>query len=186
MENVLAAQRAALEASLEIAGKAMEGIERLAALNMQLVRETLDQQGEFAKATLGAKDPGALMNISKTLAAPAGERAASYAKEVYSIASETSAAISGSVQHQVKAAQKTMSEALDNAARTAPVGSEQLFAAARTARIPVIYTTGNFSNRVSATNRVRGYSAIEVKKPAPRAPAAPIPGKAKPWQRAAA
>jgi phasin family protein len=133
MENVLAAQRAALEASLEIAGKAMEGIERLAALNMQLVRETLDQQGEFAKATLGAKDPGALMNISKTLAAPAGERAASYAKEVYSIASETSAAISGSVQHQVKAAQKTMSEALDNAARTAPVGSEQLFAAARSA-----------------------------------------------------
>jgi hypothetical protein len=38
------------------------------------------------------------------------------------------------------------------------------------------------------TNRVRGYSAIEVKKPAPRSPAAPTPGKvaAKPWQRQAA
>jgi phasin family protein len=133
MENIMAAQRAALEASLEIAGKAIEGIERLTALNMQLVRETLDHQGEFAKATMGAKDPAALMNISKTMAAPASERAATYAKQAYSIASETSNAITGSVQHQVKAAQKTMTDALDTASRNAPVGSEQLFAAARSA-----------------------------------------------------
>jgi hypothetical protein len=73
------------------------------------------------------------MNISKTMAAPASERAASYAKQAYSIASETSAAITGSVQHQVKAAQKTMTDALDTASRNAPVGSEQLFAAARSA-----------------------------------------------------
>jgi len=133
MENIMAAQRTALEATLEIAGKAIEGIERLTALNMQLVRETLDHQGEFAKATLSAKDPSALMNVTKTLAAPASERAASYAKQVYSIASETSTAITGSVQHQVKAAQKTMTDALDTASRNAPVGSEQMFAAARSA-----------------------------------------------------
>jgi len=134
MENIMAAQRAALEASLDIAGKAIEGIERLTALNMQLVRETLDHQGEFAKATLGAKDPAALMNISKTMAAPASERAARLCeKQAYSIASETSTAITGSVQHQVKAAQKTMTDALDTASRNAPVGSEQLFAAARSA-----------------------------------------------------
>ena len=38
------------------------------------------------------------------------------------------------------------------------------------------------------TNRVRGYAAIENAKPAPKAPVAPIPGKAaaKPWQRQAA
>jgi len=133
IENAMAAQRAALEVSLEIAGKAIEGIERLTALNMQLVRETLDHQGEFAKATLGAKDPAALVNLSKTMAAPVGERAAAYAKQIYAIATDTSTAISGSVQQQVKAAQKSMTEAIDNASRNAPVGSEQLFAAARTA-----------------------------------------------------
>ncbi|MGE5539272.1 MAG: isochorismatase family protein [Gemmatimonas sp.] len=42
-----------------------------------------------------------------------------------------------------------------NAHNAVPV-TQKLFAAARTARIPVIYTTGNMSNRVTATNRVRG------------------------------
>lgn len=34
--------------------------------------------------------------------------------------------------------------------------TQRLFAAARAAHIPVIYTTGNLSQRVTATNRVRG------------------------------
>jgi nicotinamidase-related amidase len=42
-----------------------------------------------------------------------------------------------------------------NAWNAIPV-TQRLFAAARAARIPVIYTTGNFSKRVVATNRVRG------------------------------
>jgi maleamate amidohydrolase len=42
-----------------------------------------------------------------------------------------------------------------NAHQAVPV-TQKLFAGARAARIPVIYTTGNFSNRVTATNRVRG------------------------------
>ena len=42
-----------------------------------------------------------------------------------------------------------------NAYNAIPV-TQRLFAAARAARIPVIYTTGNPSNRVTATNRVRG------------------------------
>jgi nicotinamidase-related amidase len=42
-----------------------------------------------------------------------------------------------------------------NAHGAVPV-TQKLFAAARAARIPVIYTTGNMSQRVTATNRVRG------------------------------
>jgi len=42
-----------------------------------------------------------------------------------------------------------------NAHGAIPV-TQTLFAAARAARLPVIYTTGNLSNRVTATNRVRG------------------------------
>jgi nicotinamidase-related amidase len=42
-----------------------------------------------------------------------------------------------------------------NAHQAVPV-TQKLFAAARAARIPVIYTTGNMSQRVTATNRVRG------------------------------
>ena len=42
-----------------------------------------------------------------------------------------------------------------NAHNAVPV-TQKIFAASRAARIPVIYTTGNFSNRVSATNRMRG------------------------------
>lgn len=42
-----------------------------------------------------------------------------------------------------------------NAHQAVPV-TQRLFAGARAARIPVIYTTGNLSNRVTATNRVRG------------------------------
>lgn len=41
-----------------------------------------------------------------------------------------------------------------NAWNAIPV-TQKLFAAARAARIPVIYTTGNFSKRVVATNRAR-------------------------------
>ncbi len=102
----------------------MAGFERLAALNMQAARSTFDESTEMMKSLLEVKDVKSLSELSATSMQPTADKAASYAKHCYEIASETSAELARLVEKQMADGNKQLFAAIDSMARNAPAGSE--------------------------------------------------------------
>lgn len=133
MEQMMAAQRAVLETVQSIGVKSLEGTEKLVALNMQAARMAVEETTDNVRAMLDVREPSKLAETAMSMARPGGEKFASYAKHVYDITSETSGSIVEAMQRHVKDAQEQAADWFDTAAKTAPAGSEPLFAAARNA-----------------------------------------------------
>jgi phasin family protein len=102
----------------------ISGLEKLAALNMQAARSSLEESAEIAKSLLAAKDVKSLSELTATAMQPAAEKYASYAKHCYEIATETSNELSRLVEKQMADGNKQLFAALDTMARNAPAGSE--------------------------------------------------------------
>jgi phasin family protein len=102
----------------------ISGLEKLAALNMQAARSSLEESAEMAKSLLAAKDVKSLSELTSTAMQPAAEKYASYAKHCYEIATETSNELSRLVEKQMADGNKQLFAALDTMARNAPAGSE--------------------------------------------------------------
>src|SRR5690606_22477203 len=90
----------ALESLQSAALASMEGIEKLAELNIQTARATIDESTEAMKAMLESKDIKGFADLASTGAQPAAEKLAAYAKHVYDITSATNGEIAKLVEKQ--------------------------------------------------------------------------------------
>ncbi|MCP5267256.1 MAG: phasin family protein [Burkholderiaceae bacterium] len=113
-----------VKATSAAAARALEGFEKLAELNMQAARSTIEEASERIKAMLGAKDPKALGELVAEYAKPAPEAATSYAKNVYEISSKTAADLTSMVEKQIADANKQLFATVDEMSKSAPAGSE--------------------------------------------------------------
>ena len=132
-EDFAAAQKASVETFFAITTKAFESIVQLTNLNIATVKDTLAQASEASEKALAAKDPQAFMAVAKDSAQPAAEKALSYSKKVYEIASAAQAELNKFVETQVSENKKQVSTLLDNASKSAPQGSEQALAFVKSA-----------------------------------------------------
>ncbi|MEX8518815.1 MAG: phasin family protein [Leptothrix sp. (in: b-proteobacteria)] len=127
-EQFAAANKANIEALVELTQKAFAGIEKLVELNMQAARSSMEESAEQAKAVLGAKDPQALLALQSTLLQPSSEKALAYGRQVYDIAVSTQAEVSKMAEAQVATAQEQIQALVDTAIKNAPAGSENAVA----------------------------------------------------------
>lgn len=123
-EQLAAANKANLEAFVELTAKAFESIEKLVALNMQAARSTMEESAEHAKAVLAAKGPQELVALQTEMVKPAQEKALAYGRQVYDIATSTQAEVSKLAEAQLAVAKDKFSELVAQAAKNAPQGSE--------------------------------------------------------------
>jgi Phasin protein len=69
-EQFAATNKANFETMMGLSAKTFESVEQLVALNMQVVKASLDDVTETGLAALSAKDPQALLALQATLLQP--------------------------------------------------------------------------------------------------------------------
>lgn len=132
-DQITAANKAGIETLLTLANTAFASTERLAALNLNVARSTIEDSVSNAKGLFGAKDPQELLGYQSSLAKPAVEKAAAYSRSLYEIATQMQEEMGKIFEAQFAELNKTMNAALDQAAKNAPAGSDVAFTAMKTA-----------------------------------------------------
>ena len=122
-EQFAATNKANFETLMGMTAKAFEGVEQLTALNMQVVKASLDEATESGLAALSAKDPQALFALQATLLQPSTEKATAYGKQVTAIVAGIKADIEKVAGQQAAAAQSSFTALIEAAGKNAPAGS---------------------------------------------------------------
>jgi phasin family protein len=116
------ANKANLDALLGLSAKAFEGVEQLTALNLGVVKASLDEAAETSLAALSVKDPQSLLSLQTALLQPAAEKAATYGRQVYDIAIAAKAEVEKVAAAQAAGVQSSFLAAIDAASKNAPEG----------------------------------------------------------------
>ena len=132
-EQVMAAHKANVETLFGLTNKAFEGVEKLVELNLQVARAALGEVTETTKAALSVKDAQELMALQAGLLQPAAEKAASYSRHLYDIATATNAEVTKIAEATAADTQAKFLAAVDGAMLNAPAGTENAVAMVKSA-----------------------------------------------------
>lgn len=133
VERTAALNKSNVEALLNAANVVVEGVERVLDLQFQAARGGIADALESVKALTSVKDMQDLVNLQASLAQPALEKATSYSRSVYAVVSETQAELAKIAEARVAELNRVVMVALDDAARTAPAGSNAAVSAVKSA-----------------------------------------------------
>lgn len=132
-EQVFAAHKANIETLFGLTNKAFEGVEKLVELNLQVAKTALGEAAETANAAMSVKDAQELLNLQASLLQPSAEKAASYSRHLYDIASSTQAEVAKVAEAQIADAQQKFAAVVDSMAKNAPAGTENAVALVKSA-----------------------------------------------------
>lgn len=158
-EKLAAWNKANVETMLTLANTGFAGVERLAALNLNTTRSALEEGVANVKALLGVKDMQEMMNLQSAWAQPALEKVVAYWRSVYEISTQTQEEFAKVFEAQYADFNKSVAAALENAAKSAPAGSEVAVAAVKSA-----LTAANsvFDNMSKAAKQVADIAEANV------------------------
>lgn len=117
-------QKDAFEMFQQAALTTLAGAEKLANLNLQAAKATVEESYGKVTSLLDTKDVQALAQSAVGAAQPAAEKFSAYAKHVYDITSETGTELAKLWEKQVAEGNKSLHAAIDAVAKNAPTGSE--------------------------------------------------------------
>lgn len=123
-EQFAAANKSAVDASMRFAQLALESTERLMKLQVDAVRSTLEENVKTAKAVAEAKDLQELSAIQSKMAEGLVERATSYTREVYEVASQSQSKMAKLAEESLAAGNERVMGAIDTVLKSAPAGSD--------------------------------------------------------------
>ena len=144
-EKFVAANKAAVDSLLSVANTALASAERIAALNLNTARAALEDSVSGAKAIAGAKTPQDIASVATALTQPAIEKATAYARSVYEITSQSQGELTKMIEAQFGDFQKTVAGLVEQAAKSAPAGSETAVAAVQSAMAAATSAFGNMN-----------------------------------------
>jgi phasin family protein len=124
IEQVMASQKAQLEAVFGLGATAFEGAEKLMSLNVATSKALMSEAAESSAALLQAKDPAAAFGFLSAQAQPSVDKFVAYNRQAFDIVSETGAEIGRAVEAQVTQQQASFGAFVDAALKNAPAGSE--------------------------------------------------------------
>ncbi len=118
-----ATNKATLDALMSLTATAFDGVQQLAALNLQVIKTSLDETAEASLALLSAKDPQALLALQTELLQPSAEKATAYGRQVVDILTQTKAEFERIATEQVSGIQKSIMSLVGAATKNGPDGS---------------------------------------------------------------
>jgi phasin family protein len=128
VEQFAAAQKTAVGNVITIAAKALEGVEKLAQLNLQLGKASLAEAQETAQSLFAVKDASSLFALQAAALQPNADKVSAYGRQVYDIVSATNAEIARVVEESAADARNAFTATLEQAAKNAPAGTDNAVA----------------------------------------------------------
>jgi phasin family protein len=123
-EQFLQIQKTALEVFQTATITSIEGFERLAALNVQAAKASIDESTDALKSMTEVKDAKQLADMATGSVQPATDKVTAYYKHVYEIANETGTELAKLFEKQFAESNKQLYAAIDALAKNAPAGTE--------------------------------------------------------------
>lgn len=127
-EQITTLHQQSLKAMHDYALASLSGMEKLAELNLQAAKTSVEEGVQNSSLMLQSKDPKALAEVLSEQAKPTSDKFGAYAKHVYQIANETAAEMSRIAEKQVSEASQQMFSAIDEFSKSAPAGTEGIAA----------------------------------------------------------
>ena len=158
-EQFAAANKATVDSLLSLANTALASAERIANLNLETARAAFEDSAANTKALLGAKDVQEALAIQASLAQPGVEKAVAYSRSVYEISAQTQEELAKMVEAQYAEFQKSVAGLLDQAAKSAPAGSDVAVAAVKSA---IAAANSAFDNMNKAAKQVAEITEANV------------------------
>lgn len=147
---------------------ALEGLRRLADVNLQAARSSLEQSAEQINALLAAKDVNTLTQLAASFTQPSPEKFTAYAQAVATIARDTQSNLADLVREQISRSNEQLEEALQSLARSAPTGSEGAMSFIRQAMASASASYEQFNQSMQRMMNVEAAAAPAAEKPAKR------------------
>lgn len=118
------AQRANLDFFFGLAGKMLEGEEKLIRLNLDMTKTTLADWYQRMQDGLTKEDGQEVPGLQNALALPSAEKVLTYERQVAEIASTMQTQLAEVVNAQYQEVNRHVQSFVENVAKNAPVGSE--------------------------------------------------------------
>lgn len=132
-EQLNDASKAGIETLASLASTTFGGMEQLAALNLNAARSLLEQSAANSRALLAGGDIEVLRSLQDGFVASDADKLFEYSRRVYAIANQTREALSRVVDSQVSELNSNLGTKLDQAVKTAPVGTDLALSTLRSA-----------------------------------------------------
>ena len=118
-----ATNKATVDAMLGLSAAAFAGFEQLTALNLQVVKTSLEESAENSLAALSVKDPQALFALQTGLLQPTAGKVAAYGRQFGEIVAATKAEFEKIGAGQAAGVKKSFMSAIEAATKNAPEDS---------------------------------------------------------------
>jgi phasin family protein len=139
VEQIVSTQKDQSAAFFELANQAVNGVERLAELNLKTIKSNVAASAAQTEALFSVKDVQSLVALQNQDLKAAAEKASAYGRELYEIVSGFGNQFTMVAEGRATEAQKQISALVDSAVKNAPKGTEQAAAAIQSA----VATAGN-------------------------------------------
>jgi phasin family protein len=127
-EQAAVAQRANLDFLFGLAGKMLEGEEKLVRLNLDTAKTTFADWSQRVQDGLAKKDGQDVTGLQNALALPSAEKVLTYERQVVEIASTMQTQLAEVVDAHYQQTNRQVQWFVENVAQNAPVGSEAAIA----------------------------------------------------------
>lgn len=158
-EQLIAANKAGVEAAVQLANVALQSVEKLVGLQIDAAKSALAESAASARALATAKDPKDLTALRDRAVQPNLEKAQAYIRSVYDVAASTQGEIGKLIESQLAVFNKSVVSVLDKAASTTPAGTEFAITALRAA---VASANAGFDNVSKVAKQVADITAANV------------------------
>ena len=132
-DQITSSHKANLEAFYGLTHSAFAGFEKMVELNMAAAKSALSDNQDHVHALMSVKDVQELMALQAGYMQPLSEKAVSFSRHMYEIATSTGSEFTKAVEDKAAETQKTVSNLVDSAVKNAPAGSETAVAMVKSA-----------------------------------------------------
>lgn len=132
LEQFAATNKASIDTLFGMSGQALEGVEKLSALNLQTIKTLLAETQEGSLVALSAKSPEEMMKLQTAALQAAPQKALAYGRQVQEIFTTATAGQRAAFEAQVAGVQAKFLDTVNGALKDAP-GAEKFMALAKSA-----------------------------------------------------
>jgi phasin family protein len=151
---------AAVDAAARLTRISMDSAERTMAIQLDYAKGALKQATITARALGQVKDVNELVTMRARIAENAIENAMGYSRSLYEVASEAQSELGKLAEERMSAFQQSVSEGVDQAAKSSPAGGDLLAAAFKSS---LAATTAAFDTFNKAARNVASYTDATVR-----------------------
>lgn len=171
-EQLVAANKANVDALEGLTAQAYSGFEKLVELNMAASKAVLGESFGHVQAILGAKDAQEVLALQTGLIRPLTEKSAAYSQQIYGLAAGTGSEFMKAFESKAEAVKTSFSKAVDDLVKSAPAGTETAVAAFKNAVAAgqsIIETAQNSAKKAMEVAEFNVSEAAEVVDVTPKA-----------------